>query len=123
MPTTRPSRQRPVSANAAATTPRKTAATGLSRQLSNARPPAAGSRVQPRGRLPSATTMQPIPAASPRVKAARPADSSVHMATATHSAAARGRGTRCRTSSSASRLAATTAATAMASRVPTAASR
>ena len=46
-----------------------------------------------RGRLTSAHATQPSAAASPRVKGARPADSSVHRAAATHSAAARGRGT------------------------------
>jgi len=51
-----------VQANAAATTPRKRPATGLSRQLSSARPAAASSRAQPRGRPPATTTQ---PASSP----------------------------------------------------------
>ena len=69
------------------------------------------------------TTTHPAAAASPRVKAARPADNSVHRARPSHTAARRGRGTWLRASSHASRPAVINTATAMASRVPASASR
>ena len=108
---------------AAAGTPRNRPATGLSIEVSAARPATAAQLSRPRGQLPSARTTQPSAAVSPMTNVARPAVSSVSMATAAHSAAARGLGTRCRTSSNDSKPAESTAAAAAAWRVPVTPSR